>query len=135
MSSIKPWCLLIIAWVLLAPASVAATELVDPDPIAIPAGLSSEQVTHDIKRALIGRGWVVTREEDGRIDATLNLRAHVARIAISHGEGQVRIAYVSSENLKFRVKDGRRTIHKNYLSWVNNLVTDISRNLQVSSMS
>jgi hypothetical protein len=132
---LKPFLLLTFALVAMPLGHAAATALVDPDPIAIPAGLSSEQVTNDIKRALVARGWVVSKEEPGRIDATLNLRAHVARIAITHGDGQVRVAYVSSENLKYRVKNGQRTIHKNYLSWVNNLVTDISRNLQISAMS
>ena len=81
-----------------------------------------------------GRTWVVSKEQPGRIDATLNLRAHVARIAITWDDSQVRLAYVSSENLDYKDKNGKRYIHKNYLSWVNNVLADLSRNLQNASM-
>ncbi len=109
--------------------------LLDPDPIAIPASLSTEAVQKEIKRALVTRNWAVTAEQPGQIEATLNVRAHVARITVSHGEGTVRVAYVSSENLNFEEKKGQRYIHKNYASWVNNIVTDISRNLQLEALN
>ncbi len=112
----------------------AATLLVDPDPIAIPSGMSADVVHKEIKRALVVRGWVISSEQPDQIHATLNLRAHVARIAISHGSGTVSVSYVSSENLDFKEKKGKRYIHKNYRSWVNNVLTDISRNLQLVTL-
>lgn len=132
---LKPWLVLALAFSFVPVGTVVAADLVDPDPIAIPGELTSQQAVVEIKRALIGRGWIISREAPGRIDATLNLRAHVARIAVTHGDGQVRVAYVSSENLKYREKNGRRTIHKNYLSWIGHLVGDISRNLQTAAIS
>ena len=74
-------------------------------------------------------------ESEGKIDATLNLRSHVARIAIFHDLKQVRIEYVSSENLKYKEKNGKRYIHRNYLSWVKNLAGDISKNMQLSALN
>ncbi|MCK7592375.1 hypothetical protein [Pseudomarimonas salicorniae] len=115
-------------------SAMAAAELVDPDPLAVPAGVDGETVATEIKRALIGRGWVVTGEQPGRIDASLHLRAHVARVAISFDTESVRVNYVSSDNLDYREKKGRRYIHKNYLSWVNNVLTDLSRNLQMATL-
>lgn len=112
-----------------------AAPLVNPDPIAVPAGLSADVVQREIKRALISRKWSITGEKPGHIDATLNLRAHVARIAIEHGEGTVRVSYVSSENLNYEEKKGQRYIHKNYGAWVNNVVSDISANLQLESLN
>lgn len=112
----------------------AATLLVDPDPIAIPSGLSADVVHKEIKRALVVRGWAISAEQPGQVDATLNLRAHVARIAVSHGNGTVSVSYVSSENLDFKEKKGKRYIHKNYRSWVNNVLGDISRNLQLLAL-
>ena len=109
--------------------------LVDPDPIAIPAGMSADVVHKEIKRALVTRKWTITGEQPGHVDATLNVRAHVVRIAIEHGDGTVRVAYVSSENLNFEEKNGERYIHKNYSSWVNNIVSDISRNLQLEALN
>jgi hypothetical protein len=88
----------------------------------------------EIKRALVGRTWVVSAERPGEIDATLNLRKHVARVKISYDAEQVSLVYVSSENLDFKEKRGERRIHKNYLSWVNNVLTDISRNLQIAAL-
>lgn len=113
---------------------MGAKELRDPDPVAIPQGLSSQDVARAIKLALTGRTWVVSKEQPGRIDATLNLRAHVARIVITCDASQVTVAYVSSDNLDYKEKKGKRTIHKNYLSWVANVLSDRSRNLQSASM-
>lgn len=129
------WMLLVlVALVALPLESRAGALLVDPDPVAVPAGLSAETISKDIKRALIGRGWVVAKEEAGRIDATLNLRSHVARVAIAYDSDKVSLSYVSSENLDYSEKKGKRTIHKNYLSWVGNVMTDISKNLQLSAL-
>ena len=110
-----------------------AAELADPGPIAIPAGLTTAQVTKEIKRALIGRGWTVTGEQPGAIDSTLHLREHVARIKVDYDASQVRIAYIDSSNLDFKEKRGKRYIHGNYLGWIGFLVNDISTNLLVTS--
>jgi hypothetical protein len=42
---------------------------------------------------------------------------------------QVRINYVTSDNLRCEVKHGVRYIHTNYASWIRNLVTDIQNGL------
>lgn len=108
--------------------SLNAAILNDPEPMVIPPELTDKQVVTEIKRALVGRGWVVTDEKPGQLDASLSLRSHIARIAIEHGGDKLQIRYVSSENLKYKEKNGERHIHKNYLSWINNLSGDISRN-------
>ena len=113
-------------------ALARSAPLVDPDPIAIPAGLTQEQVVKDIKRALIGRGWSITAEQPGKIDYTLHLRTHTARIQVTYNESQVRLAYVSSEELDYKEKKGVRHIHPNYLGWVGFLVNDINTNCKVS---
>ena len=121
---------------LLVPFAVAhaGKPLVDPDPVAVPAGLDAAAVAKEIKRSLLGRGWVVAAERPGAIDATLNLRAHVARVTLSYDTAQVRLAYQSSENLDYEEKRGQRFIHKNYNSWVANVLTDLSRNLQLADV-
>ena len=114
-------------------AHARSGELVDPDPVAIPANLDQGKVAKDIKRALIGRGWAVTAEHPGQIDSTLHLRDHVARIRVSYDDRQVRFAYIDSSNLDYREKKGRRYIHRNYLGWIGYLVGDLSTNMQVSA--
>lgn len=106
-------------------------ELINPDPIHVPAGLTEAQVAKAVSSALIGRGWSVTAEKAGETDATLHLREHVARIAITYDANAVQIKYVDSENLKYEMKGGKPYIHKNYLGWIEFLVQDINRGLQM----
>jgi len=61
-------------------------------------------------------------------------RAHSARVRISHDAQRVALAYVSSDNLAYEEKRGERLIHKNYASWVNNVLTDLSRGLQIAAI-
>lgn len=107
--------------------------LIDPDPIAIPAGVDSAKVAKDIKRTLMGRGWSVTNEQPGQIDSTLNLRSHVARIRVTYDAKHVRLAYVDSTDLDYKLKGGKPYIHKNYLGWIGYLTADLSKNLQSST--
>ena len=115
-------------------ASARSSDLLDPDPIAIPAGMSPEKVAQAIRSALIGRTWTVTRQEPGHIDSTLHIRSHTATIAVTYDDKQIHIAYVSSDNLKYKVKsNGKRTIHSNYNEWIANIVLDLQRQLQSMS--
>ena len=114
-------------------AEARRAPLVDPDPVAIPAGLTAEQIAADVKRALVGRGWEIVSEQPGQIESTLHLREHVATISVSYDDRQVRFAYVDSSNLDYRVKRGEPQIHSNYLGWIGYLVDDLATNLQVSA--
>ncbi len=122
---------------LLLPLSVFAggkAELIDSQPVAIPAGLNAKQVSNAIKSSLIARTWTVGASEPGQIDAALNVRAHRAEIRIRYDDKTVQIGYVDSTNLDFKEKNGKRYIHGNYISWVNNLAGDISRSLQLLAL-
>jgi hypothetical protein len=46
----------------------------------------------------------------------------------------VKITYVSSENLDYSEKNGERRIHKKYNQWIDNMVQDIQRQLQVTAI-
>lgn len=134
MKSLVKLLLVAVAMIALPSLALAAAELRDPDPIAVPTKLSAEQVATEIKRALAGRGWTVSKESAGRIDSTLYLRSHVARIEVTFDAQQVTLRYVSSENLDYEEKKGKRLIHRNYMSWIGNLSGDISRNLQTAAL-
>jgi hypothetical protein len=108
--------------------------LVDPDLIAVPAGLAAKDVSKAIRAGIVQRGWVVSKDENGRIDAVLNNRQHTARIAIAYDPKQIKISYVSSDNLNYEEKNGARYIHRNYLKWMQNVVGDITRELQLASI-
>jgi hypothetical protein len=106
--------------------------LVNPDPIAIPAKIKSDQVSRIIKKALVGRKWIVSEDKPGAIKATLLVREHKARIAIDWNAKDIRISYIDSENLNYTEKNGNKLIHQNYNGWINNLVVDISGELTLS---
>ncbi|UXI68696.1 hypothetical protein [Tahibacter amnicola] len=126
------WLFLLLPILVLLMAARQAP-LVNPDPIAIPAGITDTQVSKAVKQALVARGWSVAEEKAGDIKATLHLRDHVARIDITWDKRQIHITYLGSENLKYEEKGGTRYIHKNYLGWIQNLVTDINGNLVLLS--
>jgi hypothetical protein len=108
---------------------MGAAELVDPDPIAVPAGLAAADVAKAIKTGIVRRGWVVTKDENGQIDATLNIRAHTAKVAIPYNTKEVAIKYVDSNELAYSEKKGKRYIHGNYIKWIRNMQADIQREL------
>jgi hypothetical protein len=108
--------------------------LADPAPVSIPAKLTQDQVVKDIKRALIGRGWTITAERAGEIESTLYLRDHVAVVRVTWDTQTIRIAYVDSKNLDYKVRNGKTYIHPNYLGWVSNIAKDMNTNLQLTAL-
>ena len=103
--------------------------LVEPEPVAVPPGLTTAQVTREIKRSLLDRGWELSAERRGEIEATLHVRAHRARIAIRHDRKTITIRYLDSTELNYAVKDGRRLIHPKYNGWVAYLIKSLRANL------
>jgi hypothetical protein len=111
----------------------AAPPLVNPPPIVVPAGLSEQSVAKAIRVGVAQRGWVLTRQDPGYVEATLHLRTHMARIGITFDTKSVSIKYLESENLDHEVKKGVERIHRNYLKWIDNVVQDINVQLQVAA--
>ena len=100
--------------------------LVDPQPIAVPSKLDVAQVEKAVKQALIKREWTIVSDEPGKITAGYDRREFTTRIGITYDRKQVQINYIASTNLKYEVKNnGDKLIHKNYVAWIQNLVTDI----------
>ena len=110
--------------------------LVDPAPIDVPSKLELTQVEKAIKQALIKREWMVVSDEPGKIVASYDRREFTSRIGITYDRKQIQINYITSTGLKYEVaKNGEKLIHKNYISWIQNLVTDISTYLTMSGIS
>jgi len=121
---------------LLAPLVVllmaAGPLLVNPDPIPVPAGLSEMAVNQAVRVGVAKRGWIVTAQDPGYLEATLHLRSHVAKIGITYDTQSVRIKYLESTNLDYVVKKDGAHIHGNYLKWIENVVRDISVELNLA---
>jgi hypothetical protein len=123
--------------VLLAPALVLLmgfrqVPLVDPQPIPVPANASQAQVKQVVGMALTSRGWRIVKNVPGEMDAVYDPRNFSATIAVHYNVRQIQINYVTSNNLRYEVKNGVRYIHTNYAGWIKNLVTDISNGLMLA---
>lgn len=118
-------------WLLpfLAAPFAHATPLQDPDPVMVPAGLSPDAVAKAIRLGSVKRGWMITRDDPGRMEATLHVRVHTVKVGIDYDTQAVRIQYISSENMEYAEKNGQQHIHGNYNKWVRNLAVDISGQL------
>lgn len=103
--------------------------LYNPPEIAVPQGMTQKQVGDAVLSALPRRGWVVDKAQPGLITASVSPRGHTATVQIQYDQHAVRVSYKSSENLDYSMKNGQPMIHKNYNSWVQNLVGDIRTEL------
>ncbi|MFC5527463.1 hypothetical protein ACFPPA_17100 [Rhodanobacter ginsengisoli] len=128
------WLLVLLLPLLLLTMAFRQTPLIDPPPIKVPAGMSAIQVNKAVKAALVGRGWAVTAEQADGVDARLTGNDYTASIHVAFDTQQVKISYVDSTNLKYKVKrDGERLIHVNYMGWMRYLSGDIGRDLELVS--
>ena len=93
------------------------------------SNIHNAQVKKAIKKSLISRGWTMGDAKRGKIKAKIFLRTHVAEVVITYGGGNIKIDYVTSTNLGYRMKKGQPLIHRNYNNWIINLERDISVNL------
>lgn len=120
-------------WVLpVALLLMAATPLVDPAPVPVPAGLDDNAIAKAIRLGGAQRGWIVTRQDPGAMELTLNIRTHMAKVGVKYDTKTIQLSYLDSTNLDYEVKKGNRYIHRNYLKWVNNLANDIAVQLALA---
>jgi hypothetical protein len=117
---------------LLVLSLAAATPLVDPAPLVVPAGLTEKQVEKAVRMGVVKRGWSITGQQKGYVEATLNVRQHMAKVGISYDTQRVSLQYLDSSNLDYAVKKDVPVIHKNYLKWANNVLLDINVELQAA---
>jgi len=111
---------------------MAATPLVDPAPVPVPAGLDDQAIAKSIRLGGAQRGWIVTRQDPGAMELTLNIRTHMAKVGVKYDTKSIQFTYLDSTNLDYEVNKGNRYIHRNYPKWVNNLVNDVSVQLALA---
>ena len=112
---------------LLLPLSAhAAKELVDPEPVPVTGKLSAADLEKIVKVSLIERGWQVKDAGSGKKEALLAKRDYEVRIQVTYNPKEIAIKYLDSTGLDYKEEDGKRTIHKNYARWIENLVRDFN---------
>ena len=119
--------------VVLASTSACSTApLRNPPPVSF-APLNESDVEAAIYRGCSKRKWMPSKIRDGRIQATLFQRSHVAVVDIDYNADSFRVTYVRSENLRYKNGSGEQRIHSSYNKWVTNLVADIEEALNARS--
>ncbi len=112
---------------------MGAARLVDPPPVDTPAALSQKEVTSVVRKTLVKRGWMLTSDSGDVIAATLNVRAHVVKLKFTMADKRIRIGYVDSVNMDYKVNSkGEASIHKKYPAWINNLITAFQQEMQLA---
>lgn len=119
--------------VLLCGQAVAArtTPLVEPEPVAIPAGFAPGQPLRLARDILLRRDWTLDVDQPERIEATLRKDDHVLRIAIREDAQRITFGYVSSEHLNYAERDGIRIIHPAYGQWTGALREDVRNRISL----
>lgn len=132
----KKWLgiLVVIMSFLVPQAAMAARELIDPPAVTVPDSVKPAEVAKIIKTSLVNRGWTVEKESGNQISAGLYVRQHVLKVAISYTATEVKLTYVSSQNLDYKEKDGKRYIHRKYTGWTANVMADITKGLQLATL-
>lgn len=93
--------LLLLLPVLLLLAGCTTAPMLHPQPVAIPAGISPLLVKQAIRKALIGRGWIITGHPPGSYTAKLTGNGWSARIRVSYTAHDIRIHYLGSRGLNY----------------------------------
>lgn len=94
--------------------------------------LSNAQVYKAIYAAGATLGWKVTKIKPGLAQAQLNLRDHMALVAIEYNDKDFSINYVDSANIKYNKE--KNMIHSNYNVWVQNLQKGINTQITLLGM-
>ncbi|HEX5960020.1 MAG TPA: hypothetical protein VFY97_02090 [Rhodanobacteraceae bacterium] len=128
----KVWWPLLLAPALVLLMGFRQAPLVDPPAIPVPANVDTARVEQIIGSALTRRGWRIVKHVPGEVDAVYDPRNFSVTIAVHYDAGKIQIDYITSSDLKYEVKHGVRYIHKNYVSWIKNLVTDINNGLMMA---
>ena len=98
----------------------------NPGPTLV-ACQSEEQMRKGIKEGLKKREWSIAKDESGRIEATVFVRANRADIGIDYTKDQFTISYLDSQNLQYmKLSERLSLIHCNYNRWIRYLLRDIT---------
>jgi len=118
-----------------APAAAKVDELHEAQRVVVVGSrgksTTAAQVHDAIATAGTPRGWMLVDDQPGRVTLRNVIRGkHTVVVAVDYDAEGFRIDYVSSENLNYREKNGRRYIHPKYMQWTAQLAQDIRTRLQ-----
>ncbi|OGB27143.1 MAG: hypothetical protein A3I66_14145 [Burkholderiales bacterium RIFCSPLOWO2_02_FULL_57_36] len=83
------------------------------------------QLESALRRALAGRGGIITKDAPGNLQAQLNVRDHSVTTDIKWTGNRVIFPYVTSENMDYEVINDKVYIDRYYYRWLKILRKDI----------
>jgi hypothetical protein len=141
---IYEWSLLMKQWfkwglLLLTLCSLDAwpAATMDPAPeIQVPESIGAHGAEVAIRSALVRRGWGITKQEPGDIQAMLSKAGSWSvKIDIPYSNNTITINYLDSQNLDYGdTPEGGHVIHRNYNRWMAYLVQDIQKSFAEQSL-
>lgn len=110
-------------------AGCVTADMMHLHPISVPSRLNNAQVGHAVKKALLGRGWVITGTRPHAYTAVLTGDGWKAKVRAHYNTEQVVVRYVSSRGLEHKQQNGKETINHHWNNWMVALRHDIRANL------
>ncbi len=101
----------------------------NPLTVAIPAGLSGEQIESVMKETLTGRGWQVEKASPQQADGTLNHRSFNAKVSLVASDGLIRI--LTDSRYVGENADGAQPGVP--MGWLDNLQKDLTKRLAAAA--
>ena len=101
----------------------------NPLTVAIPEGLSEEQVESVMKQTLTARGWQVTQASPQQTDGALQHRSFDAKVSLMADDGVIRILS-DSQHISGDTGDKQPGVPR---GWLDNLQKDLNKRLAAAS--
>lgn len=120
--------------VLLVLSACRTTEVrnIESEPHFAPESATMAEIKKGIIRAGLHRDWLMQEIEPGHLEAKVDVRGkHSATVDIFFDKKKFSILYKDSQNMKYN----GNTIHSNYMNWVENLKTDIRKEMSLLRVS
>ena len=115
---------------------IAAVPLVDPPPLDAPAVLTQKEVVSVLRKTLVSRGWLLTKDTADEIEAKLDVRTHSIKVRYLVAKRQIAIKYLDSANMDYRLdRKGNPEIHRKYPGWINNVILALNREMQLAVLA
>ena len=109
-----------------------AKKLIDPPKASWGCNLSEKQIKKGIADGMISLDWVPEFQNNQTVLGEIVVRnKHTLRVKVTYDSAHFDIDYVSSDNLKYSLKNGVQYLHPNGNTWMNNLNNAILVNLSL----
>ncbi|QNM95941.1 hypothetical protein [Chitinimonas koreensis] len=115
-----------------APAAARQAPLIEPAPVQLSAATGQPQTAEAVRAAIVEGalrlGWMVSKQEPGRLVLTYNKQGkHEVTIEVAYDADKYQIKYLGSQNMNYEKTGEQAEIHPNYNRWISNLIAQINK--------